>query len=239
MDKDRAKKKRFKAPSLLHNDVTSDYPSTVYDTNLASFAFSVLANAATSARSRDSASATAGCRGKGRRGARFVSNCSLFTSVWTCFSLACSQATQVKKIAPWHHSRHSLSRPIWMIQRITHRRSAIGLWLRWLVGFSPHDVMKERWQKATWRKVHSKSSIPWYTRKSLQNMLYDYSTELWLKQENVLHLSQTRKLFCTWVSSYTVVLLSPASLKELLSPGRNFWCVHGVWLSWLWWWKAT
>lgn len=85
-------------------------------------------------------------------GPGFMSNCSLFISVWTCFSLACSQAAQVRKITPWHHSRHSLSRPIWMIQRITHRRSAIGLWLRWLLGFSPHDVMKERWQKATWRK---------------------------------------------------------------------------------------
>lgn len=119
-------------------------------------------------------------------GPGFMSNCSLFISVWTCFSLACSQAAQVRKITPWHHSRRSLSRPIWMIQRITHRRSAIGLWLRWLLGFSPHDVMKERWQKATWRKVHYKSSIPWYTRKSLKNMLYDYSTELWLKQENAL-----------------------------------------------------
>lgn len=114
------------------------------------------------------------CWLQGASGAGSMSNRSLFISVSTCFSLACSQAAQVRKITPWHHGRRSLSRPIWMIQRITHRRSAIGLWLCWLLGFSPHDVMKERWPRATWRKVHyKKSSIHWCTRKRLQNMLYD------------------------------------------------------------------
>lgn len=62
----------------------------------------------------------------------------------------------------------------------------LGLWSRWFWGFQARGVMKERWQRATCRKIYYENNIPWSTSKKPPNILFDYCIEYSESKKNVV-----------------------------------------------------